>query len=78
MTCSTVHNDSIPAFSAAVARPTAPSAVPNGPMLANAIPTFMALPGVVAADWPSLTGGPDRGPIRLDFASEWLDEADAA
>ena len=47
-------------------------------MLANAIPTFMALSGVVAADWSSLTGGPDRGPIRLDFASEWLDEADAA
>jgi len=38
----------------------------------------MALPDVVVADWPSLTGGPDRGPIRLNFASEWLDEADAA
>jgi len=32
----------------------------------------------VAAGWPSLTGGPDRGPIRLGFASEWLDEADEA
>jgi len=38
----------------------------------------MALSGVVAAGWPSLTGGPDRAPIRLGFASEWLDEADAA
>src|SRR5262245_15546 len=42
-TCSTVHSDSIPAFSASTARCVSSSGNASGPALAKAIPNFISL-----------------------------------